>query len=79
MRYKIMYRCSMCDEKFHKGVLNINKKIQNHDYARTANFFMDKMQNYKKTRPAHLCVTAHDSVILKSGIGTFIGLEIEDD
>ena len=82
MKYFVTYKCSMCGDKFHKGVININKKIQNHDVARTALFFNDKMQSYRKTHPAHICLQAvrsKDSVVLKCGVGEFVGLEIDDN
>lgn len=78
MKYKIMYKCTMCGSEFHKGVVNINKKIQNHDYARTAMFFNDKMLQYKKQHPAHICTNFADKVVLQCGFGEFIGLQLDE-
>ena len=79
MKYFVTYKCSRCGETFHKGVININKKIQNHDFARTALFFNDKMQSYRKTHPAHICLQFKDSIVLQCGVGEFVGLEIDKD
>lgn len=74
-----MFRCSMCGQKFCKGTVDIEHKIQNHNLAKTAMIFRDKMDRFKKEHPVHICSTYKDRIVLQSGFGEFVGLKLEED